>query len=94
MYTTPDPDFGPPSFAGDIQTAAVIVQGYDYQYAPAAGATPQTYTVNANPTTLGRTGTRTFWVSETGQVFHCLGESAAAVISAKAVSIDQEPVGC
>ena len=72
MYTTPDPDFGPPSF-NHVMTgaAASVTQGYLYTYTP--GANNVTYTLLAVPQTLGQTGTRSFFVDESGSVRHCTG---------------------
>ena len=81
MYVGADPDFGPPSFnntmAGGATAATGLVQGYRYTYA--AGATAgQTYTILALPSTLGTTGTRSFFVNESGLVRHCVGTGTAA----------------
>jgi prepilin-type N-terminal cleavage/methylation domain-containing protein len=91
--TAPDPDFGPPSFCVDLM-AAQSVQGYSFKYTPAAGLSPQTWDINANPVTIGRTGTRTFWADESGQIYHCVGDSASDTPLPTAVTIDQQPVNC
>ena len=90
MYTSVTPPFAPPSFQRDLDSAQTV-QGYDYLYTPGA----DTYDINANPVTLGSTGTRTFWVNESGQVFHCSGDdtTAAEGLSSE-VTIDQVPVPC
>lgn len=79
MYTTPNPDFGPPSFA--VALTAATVQGYNYTYTqlPAACAEPNCtqYTLLAVPQTVGTTGTRAFLASETGQIRHCTDAAAA-----------------
>ena len=84
MYTTPDPDFGPPSFNLDLATKQ-SVQGYDYTY---ARLTAQTYTITSNPTTFGRTGTRSLFADEAGTIHHC---SAATGADGTSPTIDQLP---
>jgi len=70
----PDPDFGPPPFcntmAGGATAATGLVQGFQYTYAE--GVTPGVqYTVFAQPSNAGSTGTRGFFASEAGQIRHC-----------------------
>ena len=84
MYTTPDPDFGPPSFNLDL-AAAQNVQGFAYTY---ARPTAQTYTITSNPTVFGRTGTRSLFADEAGTIHHC---SAATGATAASATIDQLP---
>ena len=68
MYD-PDPDFGPPSFNIALANGSDInVQGFLYDY---NRVTAQTYTLDASPTTVGRTGTRSFFVDESGTIRHC-----------------------
>ena len=92
MYTTPDPDFGPPSFnhvmdgtACPPGAASSCVQGYRYTYVSAAG---NTYTISAIPDVLGNTGSRGFFVDESGVTRHELGSSGAGVTCN---AIDQAP---
>ena len=92
---TPEPDFGPPSFCGTMSAAAQLtVQGYDYQYLGAA-APAQTYTIMARPTTIRQTGTRSFYVDQTGLIRHCAetGAALAATVAGMAndATIDQAP---
>ena len=94
MYTTPDPDFGPPSFNHIMDgtdcppgPASSCTQGYRYTYTSAAGAT---YSVNANPAVLNNTGTRSFFVDESGLIRHCTGTGA----DANDRTIDAAPVAC
>ena len=76
MYTNANPDFGPPSF--QVAMTGSTVQGYNYTYA--AGATAgQTYTLLAVPATIGTTGTRSFFASESGLVRHCASPPAGTV---------------
>ena len=93
MYTTPNPDFGPPSFnhamdgtACPAAAASGCTQGFRYTYV-SAGAV---YTLNANPDVLGNTGTRSFFVDESGVIRHCTGTGATVAD----VSIDAPPVAC
>jgi len=92
MYTTPDPDFGPPSFnhvmdgsACPPGAASSCTQGYRYTYVSAAGSV---YTLSAIPDVLGNTGTRSFFVDESGVIRHELGNSGATVACN---AIDQPP---
>jgi prepilin-type N-terminal cleavage/methylation domain-containing protein len=89
--TPPDPDFGPPAFCDDMD--ALEVQGYAYTYTP-ADAPAQTYDINANPVTLGSTGTRSFWADESGQVFHCTGDDDSDALPDGTLTIDQAPDDC
>ena len=76
---TVNPDFGPPSFClvGAVNLTATLVQGYNYTFTagPAAG---QTYNLIAVPATPGTTGTRSFYVNETGVIRHCREPGGAA----------------
>ena len=85
--TAPAPDFGPPSFCRvlDGTAANARVQGYLYTYAAPAGG--PSYTVNANPETINRDGTRSFFLDETGLVRHCVGTGATVGDN----TIDQPP---
>ena len=65
--TAPDPDFGPASFC--IQMNGTLVQGFNFTYTGVVGGA--TYTIRAIPQALGNTGTRCFFVNETGLVRHC-----------------------
>ena len=73
MYTTPDPDFGPPSFAVSMQNNTI--QGYRYTF---NRNSDQTYNITAQPLDLGRTGTRSFYVDEAGTIRHCSGNAGAS----------------
>ena len=86
MYTTPDPDFGPPSF--NVAMTGQTVQGYNWTY---TRPTTQTYTISAVAQTLGSTGTRAFFASEAGTVRHCRGAGPA---DAADLTLDQPPVAC
>lgn len=84
MYPTGGvPAFGPPSFETGMGNS---VQGYDYAYSPLSsnGA----YNITADPTTVNRTGTRAFYVDETGTIHHCTGANGATNASQ---TIDQAP---
>jgi len=94
--TAPVPDFGPPSFCtADLNGGAGAppagsqVQGYSYNYTGAA-APAGTYTITANPVTLNTTGTRSFFVDESGVIRHCTGTGATVTDP----SIDQAPIAC
>ena len=87
MYTQtpPNPDYGPPAF-NDATLSAFNVQGYNYTYV--VGASNATYNVTGNVITPGRTGTRAFYVDDSGQIRHCSGAAGATVASK---TIDQTP---
>ena len=95
LYTTPDPDFGPPLFnhamdgtACPPAVASSCRQGFRYTYTSAAGA--GTYSINANPDGLGSTGTRSFFVDESGVVRHCTGTGATVTDPA----VDAPVIAC
>jgi len=79
------PAFGPPSF--NVAMAASTVQGYNYTYAgrpvPCVDPTPllpgtcTQYSILAVPQTLNQTGTRSFYVDESGTIRHCTGTGTA-----------------
>ena len=77
------PAFGPPSFNAAISPGPATVQGYNYTYAglPLACTDVLTnctqYTILGVPQTINQTGTRSFFVNETGTIRHCLGTGTA-----------------
>ena len=92
--TAPVPDFGPPSFCtADLNAGAGAppagsqVQGYTYNYTGAA-APAQTYTITAVPVVVNSTGTRSFFLDESGVIRHELGITGATV---GCPAIDQAP---
>ena len=90
--TAPDPDFGPPSFCTTLTGAgaANTIQGYIYTYA--GDATGNTYTLLAVPATIGTTGTRSFFVDQTGLVRHCASPPAGTVANGTNwATLDQQP---
>ncbi len=93
--TAPNPDFGPPSFCLDLDASATV-QGYTYTYAD--GAAPvNTYTMLANPQTVGTTGTRAFLADQTGLIRHCTNVAATAATVAQLAdesTIDAAPTVC
>ena len=99
MYTTPDPDFGPPSFnhvmdatACPSGAASSCVQGYRYDYVSGAGTA---YTVRAVPDSAS-TGTRAFRADETGVIVHCSPGTNATTLAllVAELTIDQTPNLC
>ena len=96
MYTTPNPDFGPPSF--NVAMGASTVQGYNYTYtaAPAGCAEPNctAYTLLTVPQTLNTTGTRSFFADQTGLISHCVGTGTVAQFQAGESTIDAQPSAC
>lgn len=88
--TAPDPDFGPPAFC--VTMAASSVQQYDYTYAGAA-APAQTFTLLAVPETLGSSGSRSFYLDQTGLIRHCLGTGSVLQLSDESTT-DQPPTAC
>lgn len=98
MYTTPTPDYGPPSFnntmAGGATAATGLVQGYKYTYTgPAGGAT---YTIQSTPLTLNSTGTRSFFTDESGQIRHCTTavQDAQATVGDPTIDVAGVPANC
>ncbi|MBI4342170.1 MAG: prepilin-type N-terminal cleavage/methylation domain-containing protein [Candidatus Omnitrophica bacterium] len=94
MYTTPTPDFGPPSFNHAMDGTACppavgssCTQGFRYTYTSGAGTV---YTINANPDVVGQTGTRSFFADESGVIRHCTGTGATVTDP----SIDAAPIAC
>jgi prepilin-type N-terminal cleavage/methylation domain-containing protein len=97
MYTTPNPDFGPPSFNNGM--AAATVQGYNYTYTaqPGGCAEPNCtgYQLLVVPQTLNTTGTRSFWATETGLISHCNGTAVAANFTdGNEATIDAQATAC
>jgi len=92
MYTAATPDFGPPSFDLDIQTGAQTVQGYNYRFTP-TGTEPNVtqYTLTATPQTALRTGTRSFFVDETGTIRHCVVVNQGDLATVADATIDGAP---
>ncbi len=89
--TAPAPDFGPPSFCLALDAGAAV-QGFTYTYAD--GAAPvQTYTIVAVPTTLGTTGTRSFYADQSGLIRHCIGTGTAAQLVTES-TLDAAPTAC
>jgi len=87
MYTTPTPDFGPPSFNHVMTGAdpASVSQGYLYNYTSTTGAV---YNIVALPQVPGNTGTRSFFLDESGLIRHCTG---ATGVTAASNTIDRAP---
>ncbi len=89
----PDPDFGPPSFcntmAGGATAATGLVQGYKWTYTPVASGA--TYTVQTTPLTLNNTGTRSFFVNESGLIRHCTTAVQDAQATVASQTIDVAP---
>ena len=84
--TNPAPDFGPPSFCKVLNDAQV--QSYLYEYdSPVGGPTYTLKAVAANTSS----GTRSFFVDESGLIRHCSGTADA---TANSSTLDQTPVGC
>ena len=91
------PAFGPPSFnntmVGGNTAATGLVQGYKYTYAGPAGAT---YTVQATPSVLNSTGTRSFFVDESAQIRHCTTavQDAQALVGSATIDVPGVPANC
>ena len=92
MYTTPTPDFGPPSFNHVMDnSAASLSQGYLWTYTSAAGTV---YTLQATPQTLNSTGTRSFFADDSGVIRHCTTGVQGKQATVASPSIDQTVVAC
>ncbi len=83
MFPAGAPAFSPPSFNLALEAAVQLVQGYNYRYTdgPTAG---QGYNLLATPSTVGTTGTRSFFASETGVPRHCTETGAVTATAASA----------
>jgi general secretion pathway protein G len=90
MYTTPEPDYGPPAFA---VASPMSVQGYTYTYVSGGAGT---YTFTTVPATPGSTGTRGFFTNEAGQVRHCtcVGSGACGTPALTDPTVDGAPIDC
>ena len=89
MYTNATPPYGPPAFNG---ASPVTVQGYIYTYA-SGGA--QTYTWSDVPSTPGTTGSRAFFVDESGVVRHCrCAGTTCNAATATSNTLDALPAAC
>ena len=89
MYLDATPPYGPPAFNA---ASPVTVQGYIYTFT-SGGA--QTYTWTATPATPGTTGSRGFFVDESGVVRHC--RCAGTTCNNAAVgslTLDAQPAAC
>ncbi len=86
------PAFGPPTFnAAMTPLGTPTVQGYKYLYASAGAGS---YTVQATPTTMNTTGTRAFFINESGQVRHCEVAAQDALAVAGSNTIDVAAGAC
>ena len=89
-YSTSLADLAPPAVgASPTSTAAGLIDsvlaggaksGYSFTYTPGAavGGRIETYTINANPTTVGTTGTNYYFTNESGVI----RQNSTAVASA------------
>ncbi|MBI3088405.1 MAG: prepilin-type N-terminal cleavage/methylation domain-containing protein [Candidatus Omnitrophica bacterium] len=96
----PDPDYGPPSFCLDL-IAGDDVQGFDYIYTnlPAAcdntaGSECVQFTLTADPVDAGRTGTRSFYVDESGTIRHCTADADDDLATVADETLDDPPADC
>ena len=96
--TAPTPDFGPPSFCstmvGGTTQATGLVQGYKWTYTGVLGGA--TYTLAATPLTLNNTGTRSFFVDESGLIRHCTTavQDAQATVADPTIDVAGAPANC
>lgn len=103
LYTTVDPDLGPPSFGIDLQTKAQTVVGYMLRYTPqppgCTGTACRGYTLTAIPhpprmwlwMVAHGFGTRSFFVDESGIFRQCVGGTGAEATDS---TIDAAPKPC
>ena len=85
----PNPAFGPPVFGTVAMDGTGSVQGFFYTYGPSLTLPAQSYVMKATPT-AANSGGRTFFTTESGQVFHCAGINVTTMIVAT-TTIDQIP---
>jgi prepilin-type N-terminal cleavage/methylation domain-containing protein len=88
MYTTPDPDFGPPSF--NVAMTGQTIQGFNWTY---TAATANNYSLLAVPAVLGTTGSRSFFTAGDGIIRHCRGTGTVANMVNDS-TIDVAPLAC
>ena len=87
MFTNATPPYGPPPFNA---VSPITVQGFTYTYA-SGGA--QTYTFTVAPVTAGTTGSRGFFVNDTGVVRHCrCATTCTAIVGSN--TLDAAPAAC
>lgn len=98
--TAPDPDYGPPSFCVDL-SARQTVQGFEYLYTELPAGCDNTvgnecsqYTLDAYPDDVGRTGTRAFFVDESGTIRHCTNTAEDQAATVAGNTIDTAPADC
>jgi type II secretory pathway pseudopilin PulG len=93
LYTDAEPDYGPPAFSVNLDSAQTV-QGYTYLYDQTAA---QTYVLDAYPSATTN-GTRAFFVDEDGTPRHCRCPAAgcSATVNAVATSstLDAAPGVC
>ena len=94
----PTPDFGPPSFcntmAGGTTQATGLVRGYKWTYTGVA--TGATYSIAGTPEVLNNTGTRSFFVDESGLIRHCTTgvQNGAADANDPTIDVAGAPANC
>ena len=93
MYTNANPAFGPPSFGVALANGSNnLIQGFAYTY---NRNTAQTYVLRAGPEVAGRTGTRGFFVDDSGTIRHCSTTTNNGTANATSNTIDAQPSsGC
>lgn len=93
LYTDAEPDYGPPSFNVNLDSAQTV-QGYSYLFDQTAA---QTYVLDAYPS-ANTNGTRAFFVNETGTVRHCRCPAAGCTATVNAavgsVTLETIPAVC
>ena len=96
MYPAGGLHFGPEMFNADLQSADFTSQGYRYRYRDPAGLSNPIVilSIAARPVALNLSGTRTFWVNDTNEIYHCVGESVSLTAPANAKTIAQAPLDC
>ena len=91
VEAAPTPDFGPPSFcntmAGGATAATGLVQGFLWTYTGNAAGT--NYTLQATPSVVNNTGTRSFFADESGIVRHCTTVAQGTQATVASNTIDQ-----
>ncbi len=89
------PAFGPPSFnAAMTPLGTPTVQSYKYLYAAIAPGSQ--YTVQSTPVVFNSTGTRAFFVDESGQVRHCStgAQDKLATVASVTIDVPGVPAAC
>lgn len=86
-WTTAMVNATPPFAPSPFTTMPQTVQGYTFTF---TGIDANSYNLTAAPSTVGTTGTRSFYTDQNGVIRHCTGNAADVNDN----TIDQVPAAC